>query len=631
MLSYFLDNQPVSGPLKVDGLTLNKSLNRTYWGFVYRKLGYLKGPSNLRFEDPDAMATMDAALLRSGLKAQTAFRIEQVGQILYDGFVDYATYDNDGDGIEIGLRDDQAVYDFSTNASTTYALAPNQLISLHERRLGSLPGLITDPNNLTVQRSETSAVVLSHSVPFTRRADTDDTISGTLAPVVTPLASDPCYRNTSALTQLVKLKGLISVTASASTNQAITLRAVPSDNLANVSVIAQRPITSTPTLFQVAVDVSVYVAAGASLKLEWIGSSTATKWTFTYDSLTTIALSDEKSYAASSAYSMLALDAFKQLVSKLTDGKLSFRSDWLSKGEGYGLMVANGAGIRNINKNLSVSLNSLFQGLTAIWNLALWVDGQTIRVEPKDKKPASKTHIDTILNRREKMATEFVYNSVKAGFSTWQADGSSLSADEPNGLRTYSTGISTVINELNLVSEFITASGIIEVQRRKQFDPKTASSNTADSLDDKLFLINAVPGATGWKAETYEKISFATGNYDVNTLYNARMSPGRSLYRWENWLSASLPLAMQSVQGSATLITTSAGVTINEATPTLGQPARVPRLISLTVPLSMIEYANLGDTIEYVYRGNLHEGDLLDATWQLTKEAETGTLLLLER
>ena len=631
MLKYYLDGQQVTGPLRLDGLTLRKDRNRKYWGFLHRKLGYVDGATNLRFDESDALATLEVAMNRAGVQAETTFRIEQNGAVLYDGFIDYATYVSDGEGISVGLRDDRAVLDLSSGATTIYGLAPTEQIGLHERKLGGLPSLVTDPGTLIIQRAETSARPITHSVPLTRRSETDDTIAGTLAPVVSPLSSSPCYHNTSPVRQSVTLRGLVSVTASASSTRTVTLRVVPSDDADSAVVVGSRPITTTPTLIQMAVDVTVSVAAGASLKLEWVGSSNVSRWTFTYDERTAIGLSDEKTFAASTAPCLSALDAFEQLTARLTAGRLAFRSDWLSAGEGYGLILLNGAGIRSVNRSLPVSLESLFVGLTAVFNLSLWVEGVTLRVEPKANQPKNRSQIDTVGSRTEAVATDFLYNSVRVGYATWQAEGATLSNDEPNGNRAYSTGITAIRSELNVVSELITASGLIETQRRKQFDPKTASENKADSLDDALFLISAVPGSGGWRAETGQRTEFIAGNYEPVTLYNQRLTPGRNLSRWANWLAPSLPLMTQAVQGSDSLITTVDGVTIREADPLSGPPARTPRLVMLTTPMSLPAYADLGDEVEYYYRNKTHSGELLDAEWRLTNEGETATLTLLER
>lgn len=626
MLRYFLDNQPVQGPLYADGLTLKKERNRRYWGFLYRKLGFVEGSSNLRFEEPDAVAVLTNTLDRDGVQGQTPFRLERSGQVLYDGFVDYATLRADSNGIDVGLRDEVAVLDLSAQAATVFGLESSGVLSLHPRRLGGLPGLIADPNSLTVQRSESSAVPITHSVPLTRRAEKDETVAGTLEPVITPLASDRMYYNSTGKDQLVTLNGLVSVTATAGSNRTATLRAV-SIGTPGFADIGQWDIGPVAVSIRAAVSVSIWIKAGDSLKLEWTGSGSVNSFNFTYGVDTAIRIGDEPDVAGSMAYGLRVNSVVRQLIEKATSGKLAFRSDFLSIDPDGALFLCNGAGVRGIRKNLAVSLQSVFDNLNALFCLAMWVEDGVLRLEKRTNRPTGTTRIDAVLSRTEGVATEMLYNSVKAGYTNWQAENSALSADEPNGLRTYSTGITALRSELNLVSEWVTASGVIETQRRKQFDTKTAGSAKADSLDDALFLV----ANFGGRAERLELSGQVSGVYDPETLYNLRVTPGRCVSRWADWLSSSLPLNAESVQGSDSLRSSYNGDVVNEHQPIVGNRGAVPKLVTLTTPMSMDEYADCGDWIEYDYAGQTRRGEVLNISWQLSQTGETANITLLER
>ncbi|MCX6217612.1 hypothetical protein [Spirosoma sp.] len=631
MINYFLNSQLIEAPQQADGLTLKKTRNLTYWGFLYRKLGYVAGPTNLIFDDADTVSVIRQAALRYGIQAETSLRMEEFGEVIYEGFLDYKTYRYDGTVVSIGLRDNRAVLDLSSNAGTAYALPASQKLSLHERRLAGVPSLVTDPKALTVQRSEISAVFITHSVPFTRKSETDDTIAGTLAPVVVPILSDPCYYNTSSKTQTVKLTGVISVTASASSSLTAMLYATPSDSLANRVLIGQIAVSSTASLKTIAVDVSVPVAAGASLKIDWFSSTGVSKWVFTYDAQTGVALSDEKTSGGSVTPAETLYSVISQLVAKTSGGSLTFSSNWLRTGGGSRLLLANGAGLRGISKPLAVSLAGLFAGLNSISCLALWAEGDTVRLEPRTDKPKTVTRLESVLGRGETIAADYLYNAVQVGYDTWQADTGTLTNDEPCGQRSYSTGITATKNELKLVSDLITSSTVIETQRRKQFDSKLASESKADSLDDRLFLICGIPVSGGWKAERTENTPFITGNYDTSTLYNVGLTPGRMLRNWLLQLGSSLPLSAQSVLGSDSLRSTYKDVAVSESDPVPYAASRPPMLVVVETPMGMADYANLGEFCSYPFEGNTYTGELLDAEWKLTETGETATLLLLER
>lgn len=627
MITYFLNDQLCPGPLQVDGLTLRKERNRMYWGFLYRKLGFLQGNSNLQFQDDDSVQLLKQTVERYGVQGETAFRIEELGNVLYDGFIDYATYKAETQGILAGLRDDKSISDFSSQATTVFSLTPTATLGLHTRRLTGLPSLVADPKGLTVQRSSSSATSLTHSVPLTRRVEHDEAVAGTVLPVITPLASDRMYYNSTTKDQLVTLRGTIIVTAQASTTNTITLRAVPIGNDAGLVNIGSCQVTATPAQLSVLVNVSVWVKVGQSLKLEWLSSGSATSWNFTYSTDMSITIGDSPPVDASIGYGLTAYQAFTQLVSLTTLGKLTFQSDFLKTDPDGQLWLANGFGIRGVVSSLNVSMQALFVGLTKLFNLALWIDGATVRLERKRNRPKTVTRLETVLSYSKSIATDVLYNSVKAGTAIWQAQNSSLSNDEPNGQRTYSTGITAVRNELDLVSDLITASNVIEQQRRLQFDPASSSPSKANDLDNALFLV----ATAGTRAETTERTSSAQGVYDPETLYNMRLTVGRCVGRFSEELSPCQPLTRQAVQGSDALTSVYDGIAVAETEPLPRQPFTVPYQVTITTPMSLDEYAGLGDWIEYPLGSNLKIGELLDAEWNLTKTGAIGTLTLLER
>ena len=626
MLTYFLDNQPGPGPRQLDGLVLRKERNRIYRGFLYRRLGYVAGAANLRFTDPDSVFVLRASRKQYGLRAETPFRIESDGTVLYDGFVDYATFSDDGSAVSVGLRDDLAVGELSAQATTPFRLTAGGSLRLHTRRLGGAPGLVADPNTLVIARSETVAVPITHSVPLTRRLETDQTVAGTLTPVVSPLASDRCYYNSTAQPQSVRLSGLISGTPVAASAVTATLRAVPIGNEAGAVVIGAWPVSAVPTPRSIAVNAHLEVAPGQSLKLEWVGSGPVTAFSFTYDATMRIVLSDEPVIPASTGYGLSAHDAFAQLVGLASGGKLSLVSGFLRTDPDGQLFLASGEGVRGLPTSLSVSLQQLFLTLSNLFNLRLWVEGATVRLEKRATAPVRRTRLETITSRVETMALEYVYNSVKVGSQTWQAEDAALSGDEFGGLRTYSTGITSQRGELDLSTDIITAGTLIEQQRRRQFDPQTASASKAGTLDASLFLI----ASFGAKAETLERCGPVTGVYDPATAYNLRLSPGRALDRHSGDLAASLPLSAQLVNGSDTLAGVYNGRLVSEANPLPGSTAPQPGLVTITAPLSMADYAAIGDELDYRHGNTIRTGEVLAAEWRLSNAGPLLTVTLFE-
>jgi len=626
MLSYFLDGQPCPGPLNMDGLTLRKGRSRTFWGFLYRKLGYVDGLSDLQFTDDESVEYLRAVFAQHSVQGETTFRIDEDGQTVYDGSIDYTRYRFDGRNVSIALTDNRAVVDLETAAASVLGVMPSETISLHAHRLGGLPQLVTDPNALTVQRSQTGSFPITHGVPFTKQSDTDDTVQGTLAAVIVPTLSDPIYYNTTAKEQIVQLTGIVSVTASASTSVTATLTAVAKGTENEAVPVGRYAITSTPAQYDIVVNVRLRVLPGQSLKLEWTGSGNVNRYVFAYNDATRLSVTDEN-YPASIGYGLNAHSLFAQLVSQSSGGKLSFFSQHLTDNP---VFIANGAGVRGLQRPMPVSLAGLYTGLNCLMNLQLWVDGDTVYLEPKDQAPKGSYRIEELLSLTETVATDYLYNSVRVGYTDWRSDGT-LSNEEINGQRQYTTSITTVRSELNLLSELIGASALIEQQRRKQFDPKQGGSGKSDALDDRLFVIAARPTTgTDYVAERLEAVSSLSGPSEPETLYNLRYTPARNLSRFLTWLSGSGSLTLDTQQGSTNLMATINNQLIDERAG-LDAVLTAPMRIDLETPMTLGEFASLPDEIEYRSGPTYKTAILLDASWRKTATGATATLTLLQR
>ncbi|UHG93272.1 hypothetical protein [Spirosoma oryzicola] len=607
---YYLDNTAIDAPVGLDGLILRKMRNPRYWGFLLGSMG-TGAMSGITYHQPEATRLLANQFRKHGTEAVTRFRMIESGYTLYDGNIDYSTYTTDGQVVSVDLRDANELVSLEAQATTDYRLTPDQAITLHTRPLGGHVQLLTDPNALTVQQSSIGSVSINHALPLTRKADSDETVKGSLAPVVTPLALDPFYRNTTTTEQLVKLSGIVVVEAKASATVSVKLivESVSGDGtlLASV-VVGQYGIATTQTTIRAVVDLRIAVPVSGSCRLVWRSDVQVSSFAFTYVDSTVVSVTDEDDLPESTAYGVLAIDALKKLVSASTAGKLSVKSDFFERGEGKYFMMASGLGIRGINTPFSTSLQTLFENLCYIWNLRLWIDGDTIHIESRNAKQKRVSRITDLFTFSQSVATEFLYNEINVGYETWQGE-SLLAREEINKLITYTTGVTVLRNVLNLRCTFIAASTLIEEQRRKQFDSKTSGPSKIEGNDDKLFMLCCVPHGSGYRAETTELNKDSVSDYSPDTLYNRRITPQQNLTRWERVIRASGPIKefdLTAVPQSAT-----------------------PMLTTISCPMDLYSYSQIGDYIEIDAPGYKASGELLDIEYRKSLKGDEATLTIL--
>lgn len=115
-------------------------------------------------------------------------------------------------------------------------------------------------------------------------------------------------------------------------------------------------------------------------------------------------------------------DAFKSIVSFVTDGQIGFVSNYFdytvnTDPQVYSVLTT-GSELRTGNGNYPViSFHDLFNDLNSLENLALSFEDGNIRIEDKDyyKQQASSISFDSVSGLKQQLATETLYAQVKFG------------------------------------------------------------------------------------------------------------------------------------------------------------------------------------------------------------------------
>ncbi|WP_234733394.1 hypothetical protein [Tellurirhabdus bombi] len=631
-MRFLLDELQIQAPLGSDGLKLRKDRHRLYWGFLFQKIGYVEGTGSVIFADPKATRLLRDRFGRFGVQAETRFRILEGDYTLYDGYIDYTQYSDDGERVSAALRDDKTVISLATNLTTRYSFEPTDRVKLHARRLSSPANLVLNADVATVRRSAPYNILINHSVPLKRVDEREQPLPGTMASIIRPELNTEIYQNTTDRPQSLVISGLVKVTASASHSLVPTLR---------VRLTEQEPIpigsfsvSSTPELITAVVSLTVVVYPTQKLWLDWSHSDSVSSYSFAYDPDTAITVQESTTIPDSEAACFTAGELLEKLIDRASDGALSFQSNFFSSGEGSTMLLTNGGNIRGLAKPVIASFQEVFEGLNALYNLKMDIVGSHVVIEPKSFRGGPShgvTRIPQLNNFRQIPNTDLLFSEVFTGFETWRGE-SLASGSEVNSQRQYRTGITTLRNTLDLRSKLIASGTLIEEQRRKQFQPDTASSSKADTLDEALFVICAIRKATGWQAERLENTDFISGVLEPASSYNLRINPRANLQRWTNLLADCLPLRLESSVGNAAARIAYNGREYSEQGIhfVVDVPLVGTTITEIEAPMSMLGYSQLTDLIEYPdpITGSWKQGLLMDASWRRSLEGNTVTFLL---
>ena len=275
-----------------------------------------------------------------------------------------------------------------------------------------------------------------------------------------------------------------------------------------------------------------------------------------YDPETYFNLSANKACPASLANVSLVHEALSRIVEIITDGCFKVKSEYYGRvdsqpysfdqdGCGALRVISSGLKIRRAETPKHfISLQDAFKGLRGIDNIGMGLEGNDVRIEPVEYfyndtellKLAGIPEAQTILD------PNYAYSTINIGYAKWEVQNVN-GLDEPNSNKEFRTGLSSIRQNLDAVSNFVAGSYPIEITRQQSY----ADSGGADtSYDNETFIICVV--RNGYYAYQVEQGGEGiTGVYSPDTLYNWRIRPRFNLMRW--WKSI--------IQSYASLINTS--------------------------------------------------------------------------
>ncbi|OIN55881.1 hypothetical protein [Arsenicibacter rosenii] len=610
MITCLIDDIVVHQPEGIDGLRLTKTRNRRYMGWLYRKLGTFPAGA-IRFTEPKVVNLLRTRLAYEGMQAETGFTLKSGSLVLYDSYIDYSQYNYDGRGVSISTRDRMAVSSLEANATTTYSLTPVAACLLHSRALSGSVDLTA--SGAVASQTVKTAAVLTHTVPLAKPDNAED-IPGTVYETGTTSALH--YLNTSDQVQTIRIAGQLRITATANTTTIFALKA-------GGVTIGRYSVGTSATTLDCVVDVALSLSREQGFVLQFVPETAVSSYSFTYNSGTLISLGVQESYADSTAMGFTAYQLLATLIDEASGGKLKLNSSFFQVGDGANIFLTSGANLRGVVRPVRVSLQQVFEGLSALVPLQLTISGSEVIVEDLQtalaKAPVHR--ITELLSYRERPDTDRFYNSIRTGYQTWKAE-SKVSELEVNSERRLATRNSNLRNELNLTSALIASGTLIEEVRRIQFQPDKAGENKSSSYDDSLFVIATVQKPYGRIAEKLERTQVIDGLIDAGNSYNLRFTPMRNLSRWAWRLAGNGPLTVTDAGTQAAVIGYDSVLT-DESEPVAVAGEPVPMRALVTTTMSMAEYEQLEGWLELP---DGRTGLIMSADWQHTATGDIATI-----
>jgi len=206
--------------------------------------------------------------------------------------------------------------------------------------------------------------------------------------------------------------------------------------------------------------------------------------------------------------------------------------------------LTNGLMIRNVTNPVSpklfVSWTDLFRNITKIFNIGWGFTNNDTElligdlVELYTNTPI--LDLGSIDEVKFEHAKDLTYGLINLGYSKWEAEEYS-GLDEMNTTRQYKRNVTSNNNQMDLLSNFITAGYTIEITRRKNM-PLTGTSDWR--YDNDIFLINTDFDGTVYRA--YRGVDFDPINIiSPTTRMNYRLTPIRTLLNWFKSIAAPTP------------------------------------------------------------------------------------------
>lgn len=338
-----------------------------------------------------------------------------------------------------------------------------------------------------------------------------------------------------------------------------------------------------------------------------IGSSFVNPSIITFSNVDFL-ISEDSIGTTTNVETLTVYKAVERLLMIIT-GKNTFSSDLLT-GFWKDLVLTNGFKVRNIpDKNITTSLEEIFDGLMAIDDVAFIIKNNTSRIELKSEVYRNEIiDLGEVSNINREIVEKLHFSSIEIGTDFNGVYEEVNGPDEFNIRSTYTTCIDNVDNPHKAISKVrYDAYGITLAQLKPYVnypkeDTKYDKENFFIDTIIKEIPISSFPltfalrrVVRNWEDDFDDE---PTGIFSPDTAFNLRLSPFNSLLRKSKYLSTGLQkyptelLKYSSTEGNSQLVTLypERAVVQNNI---LRTPYFLPEQIEFERKTTMLEFRNI--------------------------------------
>lgn len=583
---FFLNGTSIQDPVGYAGLYWTRVRHPDYFGIWRHRTAKVMGIGECGF-DGEAANILRALWEKDGPQASAKFEVADGDQVIYSSEVDFGIRNDDGRFFKCGFRDEDVELDSLT--SMMVSVSPKILIQFPQQPISEgLSYLIGQGLNGPFHIPGTI-----HSVPFT----TDKSGEGNGLSVTIPTELESIYRNGTNRKSVVKLEGKLigkwagygSISVVAQVLQGAEVKDAKTIAILNVSSSEQTTFISS----------SVEVPQGGYLRLAVIGSSNLN---VTYNSESFLTIYEDSELSTSQIWGMTFKQAIEGILSKLTNGKVTLSSHYLSKGIGATRMLTSERNLRGYKSDVRMNFKALFDDMNAIDNLACWKRGDVLYIETKEYM-LGKVGRSRITNYESLnySANPFFASFVNSGYKNWQSN-TAAGREEFCTERTHFTKQQKMKSSMDITVKTLSASGkTMEILRRNP------NSDKADTLQDEmLFVIVAKKSGSQFTAVTGD----IDGVISSSNVINADISPRANLARWMNILGVNGDLFFSSGTGN---ISAKPGKVSEQKTLSASKYNQLfsKNYAMIETGMTMREYSEMGEVVDYFDHNGIERSALI--------------------
>lgn len=543
-MEYFLNDTQVAMPDGINGLYFSKPRHSLYWGFTHSYFGSAKGIGQVTFSQPDAVFLIDAVQKKKLTDAEMSFRIMDGMRTVINSQLDFTLYTQDRDKRYLSVIDAEGDL-FEKQSNVSFQIVPTRQILIPKTDIADTSDLKINETFATIADNKGGPdVFISHALPL-KKGDTS--LNGKSQDVENPAQLSAFYLNDTGKDRDVTVEIYLKATVLANITIAPKLTLEVRDGSKQIVRTIQLNtlnITNATSTKIIASTERVNVPNGGDLILSLKSSTGLTSYSIKYENESYVALNDDNT-PDSFAYGFYANELFAKILEKMTNGKLSFSSPFLASKNYF---ITNGRCLMSQQTPLKTSFEWLFAAINAIIPLKLDISGSTVVITSRIESISSKKGYFLIKNLVKAVYTvdsDRLYKEVTAGFKTWKSN-TPTGNDERNSILSFTTDLKRAPQTLNLTSELIASSRLIEKTRRQQFYESLKNKKRDNSLDESIFIISSMASVA--------KTDYSGSTLVLNSEFSPEAIAQNWYYLWRQSGNLTLSTSSAAYQDADTLV-----------------------------------------------------------------------------